>query len=352
MELEVGKINQKQFYKSTDKWETVTIQQLSENVRTVPWKDYIEACLKNNVQLKVTKHTQVAIPGSIDGDKWKIVKEMAELIRKTDKIDQANLLVWRMLIMFSNNFMDTKQDGRDVQQSVFAQLTEVSTRDDLCITQIKTFFPGIYDDMLIARFIDYGTKVSVEHMFDDLKDEFRHVIEESDWLSRSTKSKAVEKLLDMKLLIGELVPNTPEFQELKSRMSTKSYLDNILAIGNFKWQTLIKSLGKEKQVTKGYEDERNAYYYLTSNTVRVKTGMVTKGIFGIGFNLAFPTSLVYGSFVSVLAHELIHGFDSKGRDYDKNGLPYHWWEPEDDVTFTNKAIDLVSGYVYLLSCSN
>ena len=156
----------------------------------------------------------------------------------------------------------------------------------------------------------------------------------------------------MKLLIGELVPNTPEFQELKSRMSTKSYLDNILAIGNFKWQTLIISLGKEKQVTKGYEDERNAYYYLTSNTVRVKTGMVTKGIFGIGFNLAFPTSLVYGSFVSVLAHELIHGFDSKGRDYDKNGLPYHWWEPEDDVTFTNKAIDLVSGYVYLLSCSN
>merc|ERR1719209_602768 len=186
--------------------------------------------------------------------------------------------------------------------------------------------------MIIASYINYGTKKSIKHMFEDIKDEFYHIVDESDWLTEATKSRTLQKLEEVELLIGERVPNTPEFRELKQRMNA-NYLENVLSIGNYKWKTYTKSLGKEKGDKKGYESVRNAYYYLDSNTVRVKTGLVTQGMFGLGFSLSFPKSLIYGGFVSVLAHELIHGFDSKGRNYDKDGLRYFWWEPEDKTKF-------------------
>jgi hypothetical protein len=58
---------------------------------------------------------------------------------------------------------------------------------------------------------------------------------------------------------------------------------------------------------------------------------------GLGFSRFYPASVLYGSIMALLGHELTHGFDSGGRKYDKDGLLLDWWEPTDDARFKEKT---------------
>ena len=225
------------------------------------------------------------------------------------------MLIWRMMIMFANNFMHTGESNSDTQDDIFGRIDPKAreSRSSNCLTQLRTFFPGVEDDMLIAHYISPETKSGIQRMFRGVKVEFGKLVDESEWMTGRTKYRAREKLDATKLLIGELLPSTPEFEQLKNRM-TSDYIGNIQTIGGYKWDTLSKALDKDKLVSRGYEEEINAYYYPYFNFVRVKTGLLN-GLLGLGFNLSYPPSLLYGGFVAAtLGHELTHGFDSNGRN--------------------------------------
>ena len=329
LELEVGKINTKAYFKDADFKAEVTIQQLHNMVPTVEWKDYIQASLSG--EFKVKRYTKVNIPST------SLMKKMGKWVKKISKRDQANLLIWRMMVTFANNFMHTDADATDLQNNIFSQIDpNATTRAENCITQIKTFFPGVEDDMLIAKYIDKESKAMTSQLWEEIKDAFKLIIEENIWMAQSTKVRAIEKLNNTRFLLGELLPKTPEFEILKSNMSD-DYIGNILNIGNYKGDTLSKSLVTGKtSVLRGYEEDNNAYNIFESNAVRIKTGWI-RNMLGLGFSRFYPTSVLYGSMMALLGHELTHGFDSNGRKYDKDGLLLDWWEPEDDAKFKEKT---------------
>ena len=67
------------------------------------------------------------------------------------------------------------------------------------------------------------------------------------------------------------------------------------------------------------------------------------GLLGLGFNLSYPPSLLYGGFVAAtLGHELTHGFDSNGRMFGKDGLTFDWWDPKDEDAFDSRTECMVS----------
>ena len=339
LELELGNINTKSNFKSNDDWEVITIKELSDLVPTVEWKDYIKACLENNRQLRVSRRTEVAIPSR------ELMKTMGRWVKRVEenRRDQANLLIWRMLTMFANNFMHTGTVADGLQRNIFSKIDpESKSRSENCLTQIKSFFPYLEDDMLIAQYIDRDTQAAIREMFDGLKKEFGKLIEENDWMTRRTKLRAIEKLNGTDILIGERLPNTTEFKELITRM-TSDYMGNILAIGNYNWDTLTKSLEKNKNVFKGDEEENNAFYWPDFNKVIVTTGLI-RGMLELGLSTKFPLASIYGGFVaSTLGHELTHGFDSTGRKYDKDGFQLDWWERGDEAEYKERTQCLVSG---------
>jgi len=146
-----------------------------------------------------------------------------------------------------------------------------------------------------------------------------------------------------KLLFGELQPASDEFDRMKEGM-TVEFIENLQEIGRYKWNTLVRSLGQQKHVARGNEEGRNAFYYLNLNTVRMKTGMIVNGLLGLGFSPSFPTAFLYGGFF-VLAHEIAHGFDTRGARYNKDGvLGEEWWKNDEKEEFYRKADCLVNQY--------
>ena len=168
--------------------------------------------------------------------------------------------------------------------------------------------------MLIAKYVSQQTKDEVREIFDALKLQFGEEIASSKWLSVPTKVAAVEKLNSTSLLFGEVQPDSPELTEVQEGM-TMQFIDNLHLIGKFKWTSLVQSLGKKKQVARGNEEARNAFYYLHLNTVRMKTGMIVNGLLGLGFSRSFPAAFLYGGFFA-LAHEIAHAFDTRGAKYN------------------------------------
>ena len=312
LELKLGEVHKRQFYKSrSDEWETVTLGQLQMITPSVDWVKYLSIALKANRDFDVNRQTVVKVPQDASGN-FTVVREMAAFVDQLESRDKTNLLVWRMIDGFARNFVLTEDGGGVVQKMILN--ARAFDQKQSCLALINSFLPWLRDDMLIAKYVSQQTKDEVREIFDALKLQFGEEIASSKWLSVPTKVAAVEKLNSTSLLFGEVEPDSPELTEVQEGM-TMQFIDNLNLIGKFKWTSLVQSLGKKKQLARGNEEARNAFYYLHLNTVRMKTGMIVNGLLGLGFSRSFPAAFLYGGFFA-LAHEIAHAFDTRGAKYD------------------------------------
>jgi len=341
-EMKIGDITEHE-YSPDDEWETVTVKTLYDLEPNVEWMDYLRATLtKQNPSIRIQRHTEVTIPSE------KVIQRMGALVKEMElnRRDQANLLVWRMMINFANDFMHTGGgDDTDLSDDIFSTIGSTSSRAGNCLTQIKTFFPTAQHDMFVSHYISAEEKQTTKKMFEGLKASFENLISETSWMTNRTKLRAKQKLAGVKITIGETTPQTAEYEELKKKMNGHDYIGNILAIGKYNWDTQVNGFHEEKKIfSDGDEDENNAFYSPTYNNVIIKTGLIN-GFLDLGFSLGFPPALLYGGFVATtLGHELTHGFDTTGREYDKHGNRLDWWEPSDDREFRNRTDCLMDQY--------
>merc|ERR1719341_2860953 len=180
-------------------------------------------------------------------------------------------------------------------------------------------------------------------MFQNLQKEFEDIIDSQDWMSRPTKKNAKDKAKAMKINVGERTPNTTEYKQLSEKMASNNYIGNILEIGNYQFDSLVKKW--EEPVTDEEEAEQvwNAYYFPLRNEITILTGLV-HGFFGIGLDFDIPAGLLYGGF-RTLGHEMVHGFDNIGRLFDKDGLRFDWWtRPSEKKEYDERTQRLVEQY--------
>ena len=320
--------------------EQVTIRELASSVPVVPWKNYIEAALDHNPSLKIRSSTLVNIP---DISKMKAIGRIVEDLSVRDR---ANLLVWRMFIKFANDFLYTGSDDGDLQESPW----EGRTRKEKCLHQIDAFFPNAFDDLTIAKKIDAKTTKNIKTLFVNLVKEFETIIDDQDWMSNPTKKNAKDKAKAMKINVGDRTQNTTEYKQLTEKMSANNYIGNILEIGNYQFDSVVKKWEEPVNYIDYYFDEDlvNAFYFPEGNEMMILTGIL-HGFFEIGFDFDIPAGLLYGGFY-VLGHEMVHGFDDNGRHYDKDGLRFDWWKPSEKEEYDERTQCLVGFLLSILFC--
>ena len=147
----------------------------------------------------------------------------------------------------------------------------------------------------------------------------------------------------MKINVGERTPNTIEYKQLSEKMASNNYIGNILEIGNYQFDLLVKKWEEPVKEDQPYDEQVwNAFYSPYTNEMTILTGLI-HGFFGIGLDFDIPPGLLYGGFM-LLGHEMVHGFDDSGRLYDKDGLKFNWWKPS-EVTEYNKRTQCLVGFL-------
>ncbi len=163
-----------------------------------------------------------------------------------------------------------------------------------------------------------------------------------DWMNDSTKINALQKLNTFYVKVGY-----PDKWTDLSKLNidpSKSYFDNMLECARFwnAWQ-IDHTVGKPVDIDDWYMTPQtvNAYYNPTTNEICFPAGILQPPFFDMQADDAFN----YGAIGVVIGHEMTHGFDDQGRQYDKDGNMHDWWTASDKENFiarTDKYADFFS----------
>ena len=204
---------------------------------------------------------------------------------------------------------------------------------------------GLLGDALgqlyVQKYFSETTKQRYVKMVDEIFDAYRNRIQNLDWMSDSTKQKAISKLNHVTKKVGY-----PDKWKDYSTMQIdrSSYLHNIIQGNIWQYQYQVAKLYKPVDRTEWDMTPQtyNAYYNSSNNEIVLPAAMFI--IPGWPDSLA-DDAVVYGyAGASTIGHEITHGFDDQGRQFDEKGNLKPWWSVQDSVAFSLRAQGLINQF--------
>jgi Peptidase family M13 len=155
------------------------------------------------------------------------------------------------------------------------------------------------------------------------------------WMDSTTKARALQKLSMLYNMVG--YPEMPD-NYTTVQVSETNFFSNILSGSQYAFAGMVASLQEPSDRTKWEmtADTINAYYDPTLNEIVLPAGILQPPY----FSMMYPASMVFGGIGVIIGHEITHGFDNEGSDYDGTGKLTDWWLPQTRVNF-NERVDCV-----------
>ncbi|MFC2414102.1 MAG: M13 family metallopeptidase [Bacteroides sp.] len=173
----------------------------------------------------------------------------------------------------------------------------------------------------------------------NLRAAYRERMAELPWMSAETKQKAQEKLDAITVKIG-YPDKWRDYTDLS--ISRDSYVQNIRNGQVFQFMYTMSKLGKPVDRTEWfmYPQTVNAYYSPVMNEIVFPAAILQPPF----FDMNADDAVNYGAIGVVIGHEITHGFDDQGRQYNKDGNLQNWWTSEDSLRFTEYTKLLVDQF--------
>ncbi len=191
----------------------------------------------------------------------------------------------------------------------------------------------------VKRAFPPEAKTRMLYMIDNLKQAFAQRIDRIAWMSDQTKREALKKLSTIKPKIGY-----PDEWRNFSSLIVKSddFVGNVMRAEEFNTAYVLKRIGKPLNPNDwGLSPPTvNAYYSPTRNEIVFPAGILQPPF----FDLEMEDAVNYGAIGAVIGHEIIHGFDDQGSQFDSDGNLRMWWTAEDRSRFESLAQKIVQQY--------
>ena len=183
--------------------------------------------------------------------------------------------------------------------------------------------------MYVKKYFPEENKARMLALVKNLQKALGIRIENLGWMSDETKTKALEKLNAITIKIG--YPDTWRDYTALEVNAADTYYANIQRAAKFEQDYSMSYLGKPVDKTKWYMTPQtvNAYYNPSSNEICFPAGILQYPFFDMSADDAFN----YGAIGVVIGHEMTHGFDDQGCQFDKDGNMVNWWTAEDKAAF-------------------
>jgi len=195
--------------------------------------------------------------------------------------------------------------------------------------------------LFVKEYFDATAKARYEQIVENVRNAYKARMEKLTWMSDSTKQKAIHKLMAIRKKVG--YPDTwKDFSALK--IDRGPYVLNMLRANQWWNNYEMNKLGKpvDRNEWSMTPQTYNAYYNESNNEIVLPAAMMTVP----GYKDAdLDDALVYGyTAASTVGHEITHGFDDQGRQFDENGNLCSWWSSTDTAQFKKRADVLVQQF--------
>lgn len=195
-------------------------------------------------------------------------------------------------------------------------------------------------EMYVARYFPPSSKDKMIKLVGDLQKSLGEHIRNLEWMSDATKEKALEKLAVFHVKIG-YPDKWKDYSSLEIDPSL-SYYENIKRATAWHSDDQMGDAGKPVDKDKLHMSPQtvNAYYNPTTNEICFPAAILQPPF----FNPDADDAVNYGAIGVVIGHEMTHGFDDQGRQFDKEGNLKDWWTEEDSGAFNERADRLVAQF--------
>jgi putative endopeptidase len=248
--------------------------------------------------------------------RWQLINETAAYLGK-DFVDQKFDFYYRTL---------SGQEKMEPRWKLVLDVTSNSLGESIGQLYVNKYFPPI-------------AKQKMTDLIMNLKKSLKERIVNLSWMGPQTKQEALAKLEKMGVKVG-YPDKWRDYSGLS--VSPQSYVLNVLNSQAFEFRYSMDKVGKPVDPNEwGMTPQTvNAYYNPNKNEIVFPAGILQPPF----FNLDADDAVNYGAIGMVIGHEMTHGFDNQGRQFDKDGNLRDWWTKEDSKSFEDHAAMLVDQY--------
>ena len=199
-----------------------------------------------------------------------------------------------------------------------------------------------FGKLYVEKYFPPKAKEEMVTLVDYLKKSFAQHIKDVTWMSDVTKKKALAKLNKFTVKVG-YPDKWEDYSKLTIEPAAKSvYYTNLQRVNEWAYQKSLEKVGKPVDKTKwGMSPQTvNAYYNPLYNEIVFPAAILQPPF----FNFEADPAVNFGGIGAVIGHEMTHGFDDSGAEFDGDGNLQNWWTPEDKKNFENATKALAKQY--------
>lgn len=305
----------------------MNIESLSKLSPKFDWKAYF-------------KNIGLENPGDFNVGQVGFFKQLSTIMNEISVEDWKIYLKWNVLNAMADYLsQDFVNQNFDFFGKTFSGSEKLLPRWKRVLGVTNSALGEEVGKLYVKQFFPPEAKQKMLSLVENLRKALSERIDGLTWMTAPTKAKAQEKLATMKVKIG-YPDKWRDYSKLE--ISRDNYIKNIWNSNKFDFLHTLSKINKPVDRAEWHMTPQtvNAYYSPNMNEI-VFPAAILQAPF---FDKDADDAVNYGGIGAVIGHEMTHGFDDQGRQYDKNGNLNDWWTKEDADNFAKQTQPLVEQY--------
>jgi putative endopeptidase len=253
--------------------------------------------------------------------------------------------VWKSKVKFgyiASNASSLSKNFRDASfdfGKIFSGQKEESARWKKMVQKVDGGLGDLAGQLYVKKYFTEDAKKRMNELIENLSKAFSARIMKNEWMSDTTKKRAIVKLNAFMKKIG-YTSKWKNYDDVT--ISKDDFFANVQSIRKHDIKESIDKIGKDVDRTEWgmTAPTVNAYYNPTNNEIVFPAGILQFPFFDANADDAIN----YGGIGMVIGHEMTHGFDDQGSQYDEKGNMNNWWSKDDNAKFKVKTNGVVKQY--------
>lgn len=282
----------------------------------------------------------IATPEQVIVTELRTVKQGDNLKRSMTPREIKDLYLWEVVNGASGTLSDAFNDANFEFNKVMSGITEQRPRWKRALSATEGALGDAIGELYVERYFPQSSKDYMIGLVENLRTALGKHIINLDWMSDDTKLNAIKKLNAITVKIG--YPDKWKDYSTMNIDPALSYAENMHNVSMWHQQETYNKWGKPVDKTEwGMTPQTiNAYYNPMANEIVFPAGILQAPFFDPNSSDAEN----YGGIGVVIGHEITHGFDDQGRNFDADGNMVNWWTEEDAAKFADKTKALIDQY--------
>ncbi|CAK7318864.1 Membrane metallo-endopeptidase-like 1 [Vulpes lagopus] len=305
------------------------------------WTLFIQSVL-SSVKIKLLPDEEVVVYGI------PYLQNLEEIIDVYSARTMQNYLVWRLVLDRISSLSQRFKDARANYRKALYGTTVEEVRWRECVSYVNSNMESAVGSLYVREAFPGDSKDAVRELIDKVRAVFVETLDELGWMDEESKKKAQEKAMNIREQIGYpdyiLEERNKHLDEEYSNLnfSEDQYFENGLQNLKAGAQRSLKKLREKVDQNLWIIGAAvvNAFYSPNRNQIVFPAGILQPPF----FSKHQPQALNFGGIGMVIGHEITHGFDDNGRNFDKDGNMLDWWSNFSAQHFREQSECMVHQY--------